>query len=46
MGKGLLLSARPVSDELRGRARDNQVDILAAEQVRDMVTYLKSWMSE
>jgi len=46
MGRGLLLSARPVSDELRGRARDHQVDILAAEQVKDLVAYLKRWMSE
>lgn len=46
MGRGLLLSARPVSDELRGRARDNQVDVLAAEQVKDLVAYLKRWMSE
>jgi len=45
MGRGLLLSARPVSDELRARARDHQVDVLAAEQVNDLVPYLKRWMS-
>ncbi len=44
MGRGLLLSARPVSDEMRSRARDNQVDVLAAEQVKDLVAYLKGWM--
>lgn len=46
MSRGLLLSARPVSDELRGRAKDSQVDILAAEQVKDLVPYLRRWMSE
>lgn len=46
MGRGLLLSARPVSEELRGRARDNQVDILAAEQVKELVAYFKRWMNE
>lgn len=46
MGRGLLFSARPVSEELRGRARDNQVDVLAAEQAKDLVPYLKRWMSE
>ncbi len=46
MGKGLLLSARPVSEELRGRARDNQVDVLAADEIKDLVAYLKRWMTE
>lgn len=45
MGRGLLLSARPVSDELRGRARDHDIDLLAAEQVKELVPYLKRWMS-
>lgn len=46
MGRGLLLSARPVSEELRGRARDNQVDVLAAHEVKGLVAYLRRWMTE
>lgn len=45
MGRGLLLSARAISEKLRGRARDNQVDILAAEQVRELVAYIERWMN-
>lgn len=46
MSLGLLLSARPVSDELRGRARDNQVDVIAADEIKNLVAYLRRWMSE
>lgn len=46
MGRGLLLSARPVDDHLRQRARDNQVDLLAAEEVKNLVDYLKGWMGK
>lgn len=44
MGRGLLLSARRVSDEIRQRARENQVDLLAAEEVRGLVEYLNGWL--
>jgi hypothetical protein len=44
MGKGLLLSARPLDEALRKRAQDNQVDVLAAEEVRNLTDYLKRWM--
>lgn len=46
MGRGLLLSARQVSEDLRARARDHQVDVLAAEQVKELAPYLKRWMRE
>ncbi|MDP2834109.1 MAG: DUF1887 family CARF protein [Pseudomonadota bacterium] len=46
MGRGLLLSARPVDENLRKRARDNQVDLLAAEEVKNLVDYLKVWMGK
>lgn len=46
MGRGLLLSARPVDENLRKRARDNQVDLLAAEEVKNLVDYLKNWMGK
>ena len=46
MGRGLLLSARPVDENLRKRARDNQVDLLAAEEVNKLVDYLKHWMGK
>jgi hypothetical protein len=45
MGRGLLLSARPIDDEMKDRARDNQIDVLAAEDVKKLVEYLKTWMS-
>lgn len=44
MGRGLLLSARRVSDEVRKRAKENQVDLLAAEEIKGLVEYLKRWM--
>ena len=46
MGRGLLLSARPVSNEIRQRAKESQVDLLAAEEVGNLVEYLKSWLSK
>lgn len=46
MGRGLLLSARPVDENLRKRARDNQIDLLAAEEVKNLVEYLKNWMGK
>jgi len=46
MGRGLLLSARPVDDDIRKRALDNQVDLLAAEEVKNLTDYLKRWMGK
>lgn len=45
MGSKLLLSARPVNPEVMQRAKDYGVDILAAEDVRKFVQYIKRWMS-
>lgn len=44
MSRSLLLSARPVAEELRRRAAENQVDVLAGAEVRNLVVYLRSWM--
>lgn len=44
MSRSLLLSARPVSAELRQRAADNGVDVLAASEVKDLVRHLRGWM--
>jgi Domain of unknown function (DUF1887). len=44
MSSSLLLSARPVSEDVRQRARDSRVDILAAEEVRTLPDYLRQWM--
>lgn len=46
MGRGLFLSARPVSDEIRQRAKESQVDLLAAEEIRNLVEYLKGWLGK
>lgn len=46
MGRGLLLSARPVSDEIRKRARENQVDLLAGEEVKNLVDRLRAWLGQ
>lgn len=46
MGRGLLLSARPVDESIRKRAADNQVDLLAAEEVKNLTDYLKRWMGK
>lgn len=44
MSQKLLLSARPVHDDIRQRAKEYRVDILAAEEVRQFVDYMKRWM--
>lgn len=44
MAKSLLLSARPVGDEVRKRAQEGRVDILAAEEVKSLPDYLRKWM--
>jgi len=46
MGRGLLLSARSVSDEVRLRAKESQLDVLAAEEVGNLAEYLKSWLGK
>jgi hypothetical protein len=43
-GSSLLLSARPVNDDVRRRAGANGVRLLAGADVKDLVGYLKSWM--
>lgn len=45
MSQKLLLSARPVHDDIRQRAKEYRVDILAADEVRQFVDYMKSWMN-
>lgn len=45
MAKSLLLSARPVGDDVRKRARENKVDILAAEEIKTLPNYLREWMA-
>lgn len=44
MSSSLLLSARPVSEDVRQRARDSHVDILAAKEVKTLPDYLRRWM--
>lgn len=44
MCQKLLLSARPINDDVRQRARDYRVDILAAAEVRQLVDYVRRWM--
>lgn len=45
MARGLYVSARPVSDTDRNRAREYGVDVLAAEQLADLSDYLRQWKS-
>jgi len=44
MSQKLLLSARPIHDDIRQRAKEYRVDILAAHEVRRFVEYIKCWM--
>lgn len=44
MSRRLLLSARHVHADVRQRATDYRVDILAAEDVKRLVVYLRHWM--
>lgn len=44
MGRSLLLSARQVKPEVRQRAREYKVDVLAAEELGQFVHYMKGWM--
>lgn len=45
MSRKLLLSARPIHGDIRQRAGEYGVDILAAEEVRKFVGYLRDWMA-
>lgn len=44
MSRSLLLSARDLGPELRQRARENGVDVLAGAEVKGLVGYLRGWM--
>lgn len=44
MSQKLLLSARPINADVRQRAKDYRVDILAAAEVRELVAYIRRWM--
>jgi hypothetical protein len=45
MSRKLLLSARPIHADIRQRADEYGVDILAAEDVKKLVGYLRDWMA-
>ena len=45
MSRKLLLSARPIHADIRQRASEYGVDILAAEEVKKLVDYLRTWMN-
>lgn len=44
MAQSLLLSARTVSEDVRKRAAEARVGILAAEEIRTLPDYLRNWM--
>lgn len=44
MSQKLLLSARPINADVRQRARDYRVNILAAAEIRQVVDYLRRWL--
>lgn len=44
MAKPLLLSARKLSDPARNRARESNVDVIEAEQIRTFAQWLNRWM--
>lgn len=46
MSSKLLLSARPVHEEIRQRAKEYHVDILASGEVKGFVNYLRRWMMD
>jgi hypothetical protein len=45
MSTSLLLSARQIGAELRQRAKEHNIDVLAAAEVKDLAQYLRAWMS-
>jgi hypothetical protein len=44
MASSLLISARPLGEEALARARDSNVDILAAQDIKNFVGYVNQWM--
>ena len=46
MARGLYVSARPVSDTDRARAREYGVDVLAAEELAQLSDYLRQWKNQ
>lgn len=46
MARGLYVSARPVSDTDRNRAREYGVDVLAGEELANLSDYLRQWKSD
>lgn len=45
MCEKLLLSARPVHEDIRVRASEYKVKVLAAAEVKDLVDHIRKWMS-
>lgn len=43
MARGLYVSARPVSDTDRARAKEYGVDVLAGEELASLSDYLRNW---
>ena len=43
MAKGLYVSAQPVTEPDRGRAKEYGVDVLAGEDLQTVSTYLRDW---
>jgi hypothetical protein len=43
MARGLYVSAKPVSDTDRARAREYGVDILAGDELATLSDYLRRW---
>ena len=43
MAKGLYISAHPVSEADRQRASEYGIDILAAEELTTLSTWLRQW---
>ncbi len=43
LARPLFLSAREIDDEMRLRARENGVDVLAASEIRHLPDYLRKW---
>lgn len=46
MGRALLLSARPVNQEIKDRAAEYKIDVLAGEEIKQVAAYFKKWMIE
>lgn len=46
MGRALFLSARPVNQDIKDRAAEYNIDVLAGEEIKQVVAYFKQWMIE